>query len=370
MEYPEHIWVLMSRNLSGEATPQENEELMQMLQQQPQLMQQYDLLKSLWNAKENKKEIEIGTGKISHILQLSAVEDALKEDNDISAASAVIYRRRKIFRWAAILIGISVFAWALTKWIFSSRPSSSYEIVAQKGSRTRTILPDGSTVWVNAGSKIIYEPNFNARNREITLYGEAYFDVVKESGRPFIVHTGHINIKVLGTVFNVKSYPEDKTIETTLIKGLVQITTANTKQAPIYLHPNQKIILPQLPADGDSKSQTSTADDGKLEKNTATTSAITNLDSSLKENELMETAWIYNRLEFRGDSFTELAKKLERWYNIAIHFEDEQVKKLTFNGSLENETITQAFHALQTANSFNFKIKDNEIFIRSLKEPE
>ncbi len=74
---------------------------------------------------------------------------------------------------------------------------------------------------------------------------------------------------------------------------------------------------------------------------------------------------IYNRLQFRGDSFTELAKKLERWYNITIYFEDDRVKELTFNGSLENETIDQAFHALQTANPFNFKIRNNEIFISS-----
>ena len=81
----------------------------------------------------------------------------------------------------------------------------------------------------------------------------------------------------------------------------------------------------------------------------------------------METAWIYNRLEFRGDRFDELAKKLERWYNITLHFEDEQVRNLVFNGSLENETVQQAFQALTVAVPFQFEVKGNDIYISSLK---
>lgn len=93
--------------------------------------------------------------------------------------------------------------------------------------------------------------------------------------------------------------------------------------------------------------------------------ALLQLDTSLHENELPETAWIYNRLQFRGDAFPELAKKLERWYNIKIHFEDDAAQLLTFNGSLENETVEQAFRALQAAVPFSFTIKGNELFIRS-----
>ncbi len=366
MEHPEHIWFLISRNLSGEATIQEKEELMNLLQQQPQLMQQYDLLKNLWKPGEDKQERIVEMGKISHILQLSEVENVLKKKADNPTTLNNIRKRKKIYLWAAVLIGLIVFAWAFNKWFFYKKSSFPHEIVAQKGSRTRTILPDGSTVWLNAGSRIVYGSEFNLANREITLYGEAYFDVLKEPQRPFIVHAGEINIKVLGTVFNVKSYPEDKTIETTLLRGLVEITTKNAKRAAIYLHPNQKIILPQKTSALDIKSGIIAINEkrtGKNEKNNVL--SITHLDSSLKENERIETAWIYNRLQFRGDSFTELAKKLERWYNITIYFEDDRVKELTFNGSLENETIDQAFHALQTANPFNFKIRNNEIFISS-----
>src|SRR4030095_4142172 len=312
MEYPERVWILMSRNLSGEASEKEVEELLQILKQQPQLMQQYELLKNFWNAQDNN-ENKIDPSKISHILQLSAVEDALNQGHK---GQPSFHRRnqKRIYRWAAVFVGIVVLGLTL-KWILSSNSQSQHEIVAQNGSRTTTILPDGSKVWINAGSRIVYEPNFNTKQREVILYGEAYFDVVKEPARPFIVHAGSIHIRVLGTVFNVKSYPDDKTIETTLLKGLVQITTANPQEGAIYLHPNQKIILPQSTA-GEAKQQSSRVNErpGVIAK----ARGITDLDSNLKENQLMETAWVYNRLEFRGDNFIELAKKLERWYNIII----------------------------------------------------
>ena len=84
-----------------------------------------------------------------------------------------------------------------------------------------------------------------------------------------------------------------------------------------------------------------------------------------KESERIETAWVYSRLEFRGDSFEGLAKKLERWYNVTIVFKDEKVKELNFNGSFEKETVEQAFNYLQETILFNYKIRNNEISVSS-----
>jgi ferric-dicitrate binding protein FerR (iron transport regulator) len=237
--------------------------------------------------------------------------------------------------------------------------------VAQHGSRTRTILPDGSTVFLNAGSSIFYDKHFNGTLREVTLLGEAFFDVVKNPDRPFIVHAGGINIRVLGTSFNVRSYPDEKIFETTLIHGLVQISKANdAKHRTFFLHPNQKFMASYF----DSSTDEDEDENDATERATSLDSksfAIKNLDSTLKEADRLETAWVYNRLEFRGDDFEALAKKLERWYNISIHFEDEAVKELQFNGSLEKETMQQAFAALQIAVPFKYTIKGNEIFIRT-----
>jgi ferric-dicitrate binding protein FerR (iron transport regulator) len=92
---------------------------------------------------------------------------------------------------------------------------------------------------------------------------------------------------------------------------------------------------------------------------------IADIDSSKLESERIETAWLYSRLEFRGNSFEDLAKKMERWYNVSISFTDDKVKLLSFDGSFEKENIEQALVALKAANAFTYKINDNEISIGS-----
>ncbi|HEX2629164.1 MAG TPA: FecR domain-containing protein [Chitinophagaceae bacterium] len=359
MEMPEHIWFLMSRNLSGEATSSEQEELARQLQAHPQWQQQYETLRQLWKTRDE----EIATpepAKISRILQLASVEETLQEE---SPASPIIQlpARKKWYRYAAVAVILIIAAWSFNQFVLKPGHRDGV-VIAQKGTKTRTILPDGSIVWLNAGSRIEYDPSFNGQRREVKLFGEAYFDVVKNPARPFIVHAGGIDIKVLGTAFNVKSYPEEDSVETTLIHGLVELTrTGDKKQTPIYLRPNQKIVLPVA-------GKTNTTEVKKLSTERIDPSlsiSVNLLDSTLKENERFETAWMYNRLEFRGDSFLQLARKMERWYNIIIHFEDEAAKALMFNGSIENESVEQAFKALQTAVSFNYKIENNEVYVSS-----
>ncbi len=367
-ENPDYTWFLLSRNLSGEATAGEKEALQRWLEEHPSHRQQYELLQQLWQAKNNPPEPAVEPSKISRILQLAAVEEALHENTEWPAPPPQKRKWLTSFRFAAILFLLLIGTWAITKWASTNRSSSENKIVAQKGSRTRAILPDGSTVWLNAGSSISYGAGFNDKKRELTLFGEAYFDVVKQTDRPFIVHAGSIQIKVLGTSFNVKSYPEDAMVETTLIKGLVQITQPG-KKSPIYLHPNQKIILPtETGSAGETVQPVNVTDPTANKAIKEESTGIAYLDSSLKENERLETAWLFNRLEFRDDDFIALARKLERWYNITIHFEDEKVKQLMFNGSIESESVEQAFKALQTAVPFKYSIKGNEIFIGSYQQ--
>jgi len=366
---------LMSRSLSGEATPQEREQLMEELKHQSILLQQYEMMRRMWEGQnEAAKPAQPGpveAARISRILQLSAAEQAAQQTEAAVTVPARVTRllhRQKLYGKVALAAGLLLGLFGAAYWYKTAHTTApSNEIIAKRGSKTRTILPDGSTVWLNAGSRIQYEPGFNGAVREVTLQGEAFFDVVKIPSRPFIVHAGEINIKVLGTAFDVKSYDEDKTIETTLIRGLVQITRAGgQQQAPILLHPHQKIVLPRKDIDGTvanaGKPAGAAMPAGRLAR-------IIPIDSSMKEDVRVETSWVYNRLEFRGDRFNELAHKLERWYNIDIHFEDDAAQELSFNGSLENETMEQAFTELAAAVPFQFKISNNEVYIRSADKP-
>jgi transmembrane sensor len=369
METPERIWFLLSRNLSGDATKEDKEELNRLLQQRPELMQQYDMLQQLWAAHTPATEEPVVDEKISRILTLSAAERAASQPAPVKMVHTIKWR--KVAGWAAIVTAVAVGSWLFVEWNRKADSLAANEIIAPRGSKTRTILPDGSTVWLNAGSRITYA-DFNGPVREVTLEGEAFFDIVHVplspspggGKKPFIVHAGTIDIKVLGTAFNVKSYPDEKTIETTLLRGLVQITRKDDKKAPaVYLRPNEKIVL--LNTEPESVNDSHKVADSN--KNISPAQHIIRIDSTVKENEHVETAWVYNRLEFRGESFEQLAPKLERWYNIRIYFEDDAARQLVFNGSLENETVEQAFVALKAAVPFNATIKNNEIHIKSYR---
>lgn len=365
----------MARFLSEEATSEEKAELSHLLETEPDLRQQFDILISLWGehriAEEEELDEDSARTAVSHILYLS--ENADPNERRDNVPPALGSKRRSLKKWwlaaasvAAILVLFLVIRWSSAPQATAAPAVSqaAETVSSQKGSRTRTLLPDGSTVWLNAGSKLEYVNNFEGATREVRLEGEGYFDITRNPEKPFIVHTANINIRVLGTAFNVKSYPDDQTVETTLFHGLVEISReADTKTKPILLRPLEKISIPvtgQLESRGTVSKEPSTISDGKEAEY-----RINRIDSLSSQEKYIETAWVYNRLEFRGDNFEELARKLERWYNIRIVFQDEQVRQLRFNGSLESETAEQAFRALKEAIPFTYKLSGHDVYIKS-----
>lgn len=375
MNYSDRIWQLMARVLNLEATASEREELTAILQEDPMLQQQFDLLTRVWQERKSLLDDEVhAQTSVQKIISRSAQEaPPAQEAEDVISMIDDAARRRRRRNWvaaASVIAVLSLGIWWTQRSTYGASAGNESPakeaLVAQKGSRTRSMLPDGTTVWLNAGSSLHYINNFEGATREVRLEGEGYFDVVKKEGKPFIVHTDGIDIRVLGTTFNVKSYPEDKTVETTLYHGRVQVyRSEEPNNKPIDLRPNQKLILPKEAA----------ASPGRLSEDIKPASGvnftdfiISPIDSTKKENERFETAWLFSRLEFRGDSFEELAPKLERWYDVKIEFTDENVKRLNFNGSFEKESVTEAFAALRLAVPyFNYKINNNVISIGSPK---
>ncbi len=363
----------MGRCLSGEASIEEEEKLINILKEDEVSQQQYEILHHLWKINDKadvepiefeKKEIE----EAAHIVALAKEQAAGEED--LNKKNKKIKRKNFIFRSIGIAAILLLILTASILWLkkdVSTDTNLSINKIIQtsNGNRAKIILPDGTSVWLNSGSKLSYVNNFSGPLREVRLEGEAYFDVVKNAAKPFIVHTGGVNIKVLGTAFDVKSYPADKTVETTLLRGLVQVTREyDSKQKPVFLYPNEKIVIQKIVA---AKSSDKLSNYNAFAQNEiAEPYHITALDSTQGEDAHIETAWLNNRLAFRGDNFEELAEKLERWYNVRIIFQDEKVKKLSFNGSFENETVEEAFTALKAASTFNFTIQGNEIIISSV----
>jgi ferric-dicitrate binding protein FerR (iron transport regulator) len=356
MDSNEKIWIAMSRSLSGELSSEEEKELIALLQNNPDLFQQYSMLKKLWNKNFSPKNIleEENNEKtlFKKILNKAEIErkNAVVPLVNSKSFYHILVSKPLLLAYAASLIITLVF--------FFNRSEPTDQIPQQivsapNGSRSKILLPDGTVVWLNGGSKLYYDYEFNGPVREVRLDGEAFFDVVKQKGKLFVVHTGNFDIKVHGTAFNVKYYQGDKNIEATLLHGKIEVADLITNKPSIFLAPNQKLIIPV----------STTLETKKLRE--IKPYELINLDTKLAEKERIETAWIYNRIEFRGEKFEDLAKKLERWYNVEVKFADDSIKALTFNGSFEKETVGQAFNALQKVGTFNYTIQGREIFIKA-----
>ena len=354
------IWQLMARNISGEATDEEATMFNDILSQNPALQQQYDVMLSLWQT-PSAHSINSAENEIDIINRLTISN----EDDDLAFYEQQVrnIKKRKIITWLAVacIAGLGFFLLTVINFFQPNTINTAKVIVAPNGSRIKSQLPDGSVVFLNAGSALTYN-QFSDTLREVTIIGEGYFDIIRDENRPFIVHADNIDINVLGTRFTVRSYPGDEVVETTLLHGEVELKRLGD-QVPIRIKPNQKIKVSKQPYVEKNQVTGSTNNTMTVfEKNYL----ISTIDSALKNTDLSETAWIYNRLIFRGDKFDQLARKMERWFDVKIVFTDDHVKSLSFNGSFENETIDQALMALQIAEPFKFKLNaSNEVYISS-----
>lgn len=347
---------LLSRKLSGEATAAELQELHNALQTNQEDQYLSEILTTYWNSRSDQATAVDTTADehFAHILEMAGEHTVV----DMQARKrSILFRRITIAAACAMLL-------LAGSWIFfgeGTRPAvaaelKQNEVVAGRGIRSRMLLPDGTQVWLNSDSKLQYTGNFTGELREVTLEGEAYFDVVRDPKRPFIVHTSAIDIHVLGTAFNVKSYPQDKTIETTLIHGMVVVTNRNKPEVPrITLRPKEKLVF-------NKEKDISVSTEPKASR-AGSAIAITALPHNIADSSLAETSWVYNRLIFEGETFAQLAVKMERWFNVKIDFRNEKIANYRVEGSFEDENIEQALRALQYIAPFNFKIKNNEVEI-------
>jgi transmembrane sensor len=364
---------LLSRKLSGEATPDEIRELYDYLQANAGDQYFAEILLSYWNtAHDARKELAPDDDKhFEHILLLAgqspdAETEQPDEETPLPAKSS--YTSWKTWMAAASLLAVLTTAAFLffrqlpAKTIVPSAEKGKNEIIARRGAKSYILLPDGSRVWLNSDSKLSYG-KFNDTLREVELEGEAFFDVVKQKKRPFIVHTSGIAIHVLGTAFNVKSYADESVIETTLIRGLIEV---ERNDQPLAKHwfvlPHQKLVY--------NKQENSMATSSTAAPIARTVSAgqqpemhLEPLPTNRADSALKETSWVYNRLLFDGDTFRELAGKMERWFNVKIVLKNELLAAQRLHGSFENETIEQAMEALKVMTPCKYKINDNEVEI-------
>jgi ferric-dicitrate binding protein FerR (iron transport regulator) len=221
--------------------------------------------------------------------------------------------------------------------------------IIQKGERRKLVLPDSSIVWLNADSKLSYPSVFEKNSREVTLSGEGYFEVKHDAARPFTVHANNINVEVLGTVFDIKAYPQDQQVETSLIRGSVRVsvTGGSKKGQQAILHPNQKFVL--LNNTGMYSGNDDSLQD--LVKETAAALLV------------KETGWRNNSLSFENKQLDELVPQLERWFAIRIVVKNPELKHLKFTGTLDNASLDTVMQALMLSGHFNYRKEADDTIV-------
>jgi transmembrane sensor len=397
-EHKNYTWNLIAKKLTGEATPEELQELERLLRSNPDLHYPMQTIADLWDQVspgeqkaaeqafnrhlDRMKELNIdfdpkaetGTNKPNPKADKPETSaETLSERDDVYPfprnRSKITQRRIMAVSAlaAAVMLGIFFAVSPSTFFHASATPNPAAtvarvnsEISTRNGSKTHLVLPDGTLVWLNAGSRITYDKNYGVTNREINLIGEAFFEVARNAERPFVIHTERIDIKVLGTRFNVKSYPMDKTTEATLIRGSIEVSIKDRPSEKIILKPNEKLVVAN--------------DDSALQRKNLRTGAgsdkspesLVNIRKPTYEpvtGAIVETSWVDNKLIFQEEEFDELARRMERWYGVTIRFDNPRMREWQFTGTFQNETIQQALDALKLTANFYYRIDGTQIVI-------
>ncbi|MDR1738453.1 MAG: DUF4974 domain-containing protein [Candidatus Symbiothrix sp.] len=236
----------------------------------------------------------------------------------------------KIAALILLILGVGV---GLTHFYYSRHlPELQYVTVESlRGQKSTVELPDGSKVFLNSGSKLIYSTDYNHKDRTLYLSGEAYFEVAKNADKPFVVNTEQMNVHAVGTAFNISAYPEDAFVRATLAEGKVKVVSG--KQT-VYLNPNEQANF--------------NIDDNTLQ--------VSNIDDAKRI-----IGWMNNQLYFENAPLDEIAARLSRIYNVNIIISSEKLRTLRFSGTIGNNSLESIFRIISLTAPVRYEIHNNQV---------
>ena len=300
----------------------------------------------------------------------------LQIENETQLSLRLPAKRHIPFYWYAasviLLIGLAFF-YNYNNNQQISLISQNLEIIVPIGQKSQLLLPDGTKVWLNAGTTFKYPSNFLKEGREVYLEGEAFFNVTHNK-QPFIVHLkDNLFVKVFGTEFNVKSYAYDKIVETTLIKGIVNFVRKDLNDRiieQVKLAPKEKVIYEKR-----FQKMTVTKLASYIPVNNTKTSAVTTdkngklvIESDVSNEVEITTAWKDNTLAFQDATLEDISVQMERWFGIPIIIRDESLKKERFTGNFNNqESVYQILDIINRSEAIQYTKQDKTIIITRKK---
>jgi len=209
-----------------------------------------------------------------------------------------------------------------------ARPAVA-SIYAPHGSRVAFSLPDGTEGMLNSGSTLTYTMPFDLK-RDVSLTGEAWFEVTRDESHPFSVVTEDLQLTVLGTTFNVSAYPEERYAEVVLETGSVMVNCGSYEEGMV-MQPSERLVYQ------DGQAHRSIADPGKY------------------------SSWTEGKLTFRSDSMSEVARRIERWYNVKVELMDSELEKYSFRATFEDDPLEEVLKFLSMTSPIRYEITPREL---------
>lgn len=284
------------------------------------------------NAQSVEDQIDEARRIVLEIDEVDSYAAFARISNLISGSGRPVKFIQLLTRIAAVLFIPLALA---SGWLFYKQYSQSgsgelamQEITSPAGIRSQVVLPDGSKVWLNAESILKFPVPFQKNIRNVNLKGEAFFEVTKNEKKPFVVQSGDVKVKVLGTRFDCKAFEEDKTIEVILEEGKVALNSStNNEDREAILKPGDHAVIEKTT--GELK--ISNEDIGKY------------------------IAWHQGKLVFANTPMSEVAQMLERWYGIEIVIKDKNILDYRFTTTFDNESIFNVIELLELSSPIQLK---------------
>lgn len=263
----------------------------------------------------------------------------VESQKEIQSTSRRGFSLSALWRYAAV-VAIIIAVGCISYWQGEVNVKDTFadiSVEAPLGSKTKLYLPDGTLVWLNAGSRMTYSQGFGVDNRKVELEGEGYFEVKRNEKIPFFVKTKDLQLQVLGTKFNFRDYPEDHEVVVSLLEGKVGLNNLLREEKEAVLSPDERAVLNKA--------------NGLL-----TVESVTASNAS---------QWTDGYLFFDEELLPDIAKELERSYNVKIHIANDSLKTFRFYGNFVRceQNIQEVLEALASTEKMQYKIEERNITI-------
>ena len=346
------IDILIAKKIANEASEEELLQLDILLAASKQSDYQLQLIKKVWDSPSKFEE-----RNLSMEAKWANLEKRLKVQSETTSLPSKFSKNIKLI--SGTIAAVAAAAAIIIFVFFTNQQNDSTAIttIFSPRGKVRTIkLSDGSRITLNSGSSITYKNSFDRKHRQLMLSGEAFFNVTKDSSNPFEIITTAMKVRVLGTSFNLRSFPGETTSEVSLVTGKIELTIFQNPDKKIILSPQQKLTIINPSANN--------LTDSNLEKVSLPAIKFGQIHKSNIDSLPSEAMWIENWIVFDGLELREVTKMMERKYNVVIIFKNPAIETIRITGKFKNVGIDKALEQLSLITKFKYQFNETQIIIK------